>query len=145
MTEHYQLNFQTVFTLVSCHSFSHSSTLSVLCRGVQLHIAEVCLDVGYAKYKVICKCLSFIYVGHLVPTGYSLTGRGGSVVVNIACLGCNVQVEFNSSSMSATDSRRNVVSYALLLLPLVLASPATTSSLVGILECLRQPTRCSTE
>ena len=53
------------------------------------------------------------YIGHLVPIGHSLTGCGGSVVVHIACSGCGAQVDFASSSMSTTESRRNVVSYTI--------------------------------
>ena len=53
------------------------------------------------------------YIGHLVPIRHLLSGHGGAVVVHIACSGCGVQVDFASSSMSATESRRNVVSYAI--------------------------------
>ena len=48
-----------------------------------------------------------------MPIRHSFSGRGGSVIVHIACSGCGVQVDFASSSMSATESRRNVVSYAI--------------------------------
>ena len=51
----------------------------------------------------------------LIPTGHMLSGRGGSAVVNIhvSCSGCSVQVQYVSSALPATESRRNVVSYAL--------------------------------
>jgi len=42
-----------------------------------------------------------------------MRGCGGSVLVHISCSGCGVQVQYASSAMSATESRRNVVSYAL--------------------------------
>ena len=73
-----------------------------------------------------------------MPIGHSLSGRGGSVVVRIACSGCGAQVDFASSSMSTTESRRNVVSYAIRIAAfvLVLDSLATISSLVAILECM---------
>ena len=41
-----------------------------------------------------------------------LGGRGGSATVNIACSGCGVQVQYTSSSIPATESRQNVVLYA---------------------------------
>ena len=52
-------------------------------------------------------------VGCLVATGHSVVRRGGSAVVQIACSGCNAHIQYASSSISGTESRRNVVSYAL--------------------------------
>lgn len=54
-----------------------------------------------------------LYIGRLVPTGYVLGGRGGSTIVHIMCSGCGVQSQFASSAISATESCRDVVSYAL--------------------------------
>lgn len=51
--------------------------------------------------------------GNLTPIDYSLGGLGGSAIVKIVCSGCGEHVQFSSSSMSVTESRRNVVSYAL--------------------------------
>ena len=48
-----------------------------------------------------------------MTTGFSLSGRGGSAFVQIACSGCGQQHQFSSSSFSASENRRNVVSYAL--------------------------------
>ena len=53
------------------------------------------------------------HIGRLVPTNHLLTGLGGSTIVNIACSGCTHQLQFSSSSMSTTESRRNIASYAL--------------------------------
>jgi len=39
--------------------------------------------------------------------------RGGTACVTIACIGCGSEVDYASSSMSATENRCNVVSYAL--------------------------------
>ena len=39
--------------------------------------------------------------------------RSGSACVTIACTGCGSEVDYASSSMSATENRCNVVSYAL--------------------------------
>ena len=60
-----------------------------------------------------CTILPFFIVGQLVPTGHSIKGRGGSATVNIACSGCGVRIDYVSSTLSATESRRNAVSYAL--------------------------------
>ena len=51
--------------------------------------------------------------GRLIPTEHVLGGRSGSAIVHTTCLDCGVQVHYASSAMSATESRRNVVSYAL--------------------------------
>ena len=56
---------------------------------------------------------TFCYAGHLITTGYSLSGRGGSALVHIACSGCGENFQFSSSTFSTTECRRNVVSYAL--------------------------------
>lgn len=48
-----------------------------------------------------------------MTTGFSLSGRGGSAFVQIACSGCGQQHQFSSSSFSASENRRNIVSYAL--------------------------------
>ena len=48
-----------------------------------------------------------------MPTSYSLMRRGGSACVTTACTGCGSEVDYASSSMSPTENRRNVVSYAL--------------------------------
>ena len=61
---------------------------------------------------LMCICVH-LHTGRLVPIGHSVTGRGGAAVVRIACSGCGIQVDFSSSSMSSTVSRRCVVSYAL--------------------------------
>lgn len=60
------------------------------------------------EIEILCIC-----VGRLIPVEHSIVKRGGSASVTVACSGCEVQVEFASSSISATESRRNVVSYAL--------------------------------
>ena len=59
--------------------------------------------------EIVCS----MYTGQLIPTGHILSGCGGSAVVDIACSGCGVQIQYASSAMSDTESRRNVVSYAL--------------------------------
>ncbi len=62
---------------------------------------------------VTAGCCHFVsYIGRLVPTGHSLGGRGGSATVQLSYSDCGVQVQFASSAMSVTESRRNVVSYA---------------------------------
>lgn len=55
----------------------------------------------------------FLQSGDLVPISYSVMSRGGSACVTIACTGCGSEVDYASSSMSATENRCNVVSYAL--------------------------------
>ena len=52
-------------------------------------------------------------VGRLIPVEHTTARHGGSALVQVACSGCNVRIEFASSSISATENRRNVVSYAL--------------------------------
>ena len=55
----------------------------------------------------------YLHAGHLVATGYSLAKRGGSAAVEIACSGCGIGLHYASSSLSTSEARRNVVSYAL--------------------------------
>lgn len=51
--------------------------------------------------------------GQLITNNYSIRGQGGSAVVYIACSSCCLQHQFSNSSLSATESWRNVVLYAL--------------------------------
>ena len=74
----------------------------------------------------------FLQSGDLVPTGYSLMRRGGSACVTIACTGCGSEVDYASSSMSATENIRNW----LLRLHPELVLVVTTSFLVATSEVL---------
>ena len=63
----------------------------------------------------------FFHVGYLITTGCSVSGRGDSAVVHIACSGCGEGLNCVSSALSTTECRQNVVSYALRLAAFVLA------------------------
>lgn len=74
-------------------------------------LVYICINGQY-----VCVCVhiyKFFHAGTLITTGSSLSGRGGSALVHIACSGCNKTFQFASSALSTTECRRNIVSYSL--------------------------------
>lgn len=112
----YQLNFHAK---ASVHSLQdHAVTISIplpqYWDQILNNVHHWLKPLFHWPSLILCILIVCIfYIGHLVPIRHSFSGRGGSVVVHIACSGCGVQVDFASSSMSATESWRNVVSYAI--------------------------------
>ena len=95
-----------------------SATIEITAPSGLFRLTLYCIHLGggggrgiNVKYLAFATCV-FI-AGRLIPTGHILGGRGGSAVVHISCSGCGAQIQYASSAMSATESRRNVVSYAL--------------------------------